>query len=943
MSKPLQSFILTHAIIALTFFNAIAQKPFSFPKGITDADYDHNMVIVKVKQQFRELCSVKNETVESSVSSASGIAGSTVQRLFSKHAAPDTERNISGQRLTDLSLVYKITFNAEVSIPKVINQLMATGNFIYAEPQYIYQAFYLPSDTLATMQYHHNRIHSFDGWDINKGDTNIVIGITDTGFDTIHAELVNQIKYNYLDPVNGLDDDADGYIDNYMGWNMAFNNTNINSNPIHGTFVAGVGCAQTDNVTGIAGVGFKTKFLPVSCSPGTNVIVNGDLAIIYAADHGASIINCSWGGFGASQFSQDVINYATINKNCLVVGAAGNANADAPFYPASYQYVLSVAGSDTADVRWVSSSFGSYVDVSAPGFAIYSIFPTGSANPYGYSGGTSEAAPQVSAAAAIVKAQFPTLSGLQIGERLRVTADDIDTIPGNATWIKQLGKGRINLFRALTEPAKSVRALDIDINDGNDNAFAGNDTLNISAVFTNYLDAVGSLTATLSCNSGLINILNPVLNLGSLATLQSDSNRANPFRAVIDPSIPLNQKIVFTITFQDGTYNDWQKFETTVNVDYINVLVNDVGVSITSKGRLGYNDAGNTQGIGFTHNDGPSLLYGGGFIVGVNDSMVVDATFGTPAGNVNNDFIPSVFVHKIIPSVYSDFDLTTTFTDGGSSLPVGIDVDNNVFAWGSPADRKYVITEYIITNYSANNYTDLHGGIYMDWDITAATYVNNRAEFDSLQRLGYAYYTNANNQYVGIKLLSPGFPNYYAYNNDGTAGSFSIYDGYTRAEKYQSMHTFSRMAAGTTGAGSDVSMLLSSGPFPLNSGGAVSIAFALVAGDSLAEVIAASAAAQIMYDSLALTANQNQYAGSVSVFPNPFDNTVSIAVDAESNSVITIMLVDVSGRTVFVSAERQIHHGKNLISVSTENLPSGFYFLKTSVNGKQNFFKLVKK
>ena len=75
----------------------------------------------------------------------------------------------------------------------------------------------------------------------------------------------------------------------------------------------------------------------------------------------------------------------------------------------------------------------------------------------------------------------------------------------------------------------------------------------------------------------------------------------------------------------------------------------------------------------------------------------------------------------------------------------------------------------------------------MDWDITAATYANNSAAYDSLQRMGYAYFTTANNQYVGIKLLSAGTPNYYAYNNDGTAGSFSIYDGYTKAEKYQSM------------------------------------------------------------------------------------------------------------------------------------------------------------
>lgn len=927
------------ALFVLAFSQSFSQKQFSFPKGITDADYQHNTVIIKIKPQLKEQCTMQGKTVESFFSSLEEMPSASAKKLFPKHNAPAAERNASGMRMTDISLIYKLTFTNNIAVDKTINQLLTTGNFIYAEPQYIYKPFYTPNDTLATSQYHHYRVHSFDGWDINKGDTNIVIGITDTGFDTLSIELINQIKYNYNDPVNGLDDDADGYTDNYMGWNVAFDNTNINSNPLHGTFVAGVGCAQVDNVTGIAGVGFKTKFLPVSCSPGSNVIANGDLAIQYAAEHGASIINCSWGGFGASQFSQDMINYATINKNCLVVGAAGNANGDAPFYPASYQYVLSVAGSDTADVRWVSSSFGSYVDVSAPGWGIYSIFPN---NGYGYSGGTSEAAPQVSGAAAIVKAQFPSLTGLQIGERLRVTSDDIDTVPGNALWQKQLGKGRINLFRALTEPATSVRALDIDINDGNDNAFAGNDTLNISAVFTNFLDAIGSFNVTLSSNSPLINILNPVITFNPLTTLQSDSNRTNPFRAVIDPAIPLNSKIVFTITFQSGSYNDWQKFETTVNVDYINVLVNDVGVSITSKGRLGYNDAGNSQGIGFTHNDGPSLLYGGGFILGVNDSMVSDATFGTPAGIVNNDFSPSVYVHKIIPSVYSDFDLSTTFNDWANPLPVGVDVDNDVFAWGSPANRNYIITKYTITNYSTNNYSDFHGGLFMDWDIDASSFANNRAAFDSVQRLGYAYYVNANNQYVGIKLLSPGFPNYYAYNNDGTAGSFNIYDGYTKAEKYQSMHNFSRMAAGTTGNGTDVSMLLSSGPFALNSGGSVSIAFALVAGDSLAEIITASAAAQLMYDNLGLSVNEPEGNGNPMAFPNPFDNSISASVFSSADDIVQISLYDLTGKIILTPVKHSVHHGINVFIIPAEKLLPGFYFLKSEMAGKQNFIKLVK-
>jgi hypothetical protein len=942
--------IILNSALAFAFFTHVfatnpAVKFFRFPQGVTAEDYVPNTIIIKVKPEFRTQCEANRIAVQNLSSAFSSLQIKSTEKLFPRHQQPLQERNTSGQSLTDISLIYKITYSSQVVIEKAINMLLATGNFIYAEPNYIYKPMYIPNDTLVLQQYHHSRIHSYEAWDINKGDTNVVIGITDTGFDTVHIELVNKIKYNYNDPINGIDDDGDGYIDNYMGWNMAFNNTNINSNPIHGTFVAGIAAAETDNVTGIAGVGFKTKFLPVSCSPGSNVIVNGEMAIQYAADHGATIINCSWGGGVPSQFAQDIIDYATINKGCLVVAAAGNGNNDIPFYPASYQYVLSVAGTDTADVRWSSSTYGSYVDVCAPGYAVYSIFPTGSPNPYWYSGGTSEATPQVSGAAALVKAQFPTLTGLQIGERVRVTCDNIDTIPGNAAFAGQLGKGRINIYRALTEAAKSARALYIDMNDGNDNAFAGFDTLNISAVFTNFLDPLSNLSVTLSCNSPYINILNPTLNIGAMATLASDSNRANPFRAIIGGAIPINSKIVFTLTFQGGTYSDWQKFETTVNVDYINLNVNAIGVTITSKGRLGYNDAGSTQGIGFTINSGASLLYTGGLVVGVNDSMVSDATTGSSGGTtvIDNDFVPIVHVYPVIPSVISDADLSATFNDVNSTNPINVYITNNIYAWTAPADNNYIVTEYIIHNNSTTNYSALYAGIYMDWDITGATYADNRADLDSVRRMGYAYYKVANNNYVGIKLLTPGVPHYYAFNNDGSAGSINIYGGgLTKQAKYQCMSTLTRDSAGYTGTGADISMLFSSGPFSVNAGDSVKVAFALVGGDSLAQIATAADTAQIKYNTSPVGILEKNYNSTLIAFPNPFSNYIYIKVESEKNSVATITLSDVVGRKLLNNYNKEIAEGENIIRINTKEIPSGFYVCTVTLSGKNYFLKLIK-
>lgn len=379
--------------------------------------------------------------------------------------------------------------------------------------------------------------------------------------------------------------------------------------------------------------------------------------------------------------------------------------------------------------------------------------------------------------------------------------------------------------------------------------------------------------------------------------MQSDSNRSNPFLAVIDPSIPKNTKVVFTMTFTAGTYVDIQQFEMTVNVDYINVLVNDIGVSITSKGRIGFNDSGNSQGIGFTQNEGPNLLYSGSLMIGVNDSMVSDAVAGTPAGAINEHFAPIDYVHAIVPSVVSEFDLTTKFNDNNNSLPIGVNVSHNTYVWSTPAERKFVVAEYIITNNSNNTYSDLYAGIYADWDITENTYATNRAMFDSTLNMGYAFEVTASNNYTAIKLLTPGIAHYYAYNNDGSDGSVNIYDGFSKQEKYQSMNGSGRAQAGMNGNGTDISMLLSSGPFLVLPNDSVKVAFALLGGDSLNEIEAAATAAQIKYNTVGISEVENQ-GNAILVYPNPVAAVVNVHVPHSTSGSVKIEMYDTFGNLV---------------------------------------------
>ncbi len=917
------------SLISFTNLNAQNNSNSSF-RNRTSSDYFPGKIIFKVKSQYRTSCKSNgvdfatiNETLER-------IHVSKINKKFPNHQPPLEARNAQGNVLVDLSTIYEAEFDPQFQLGKAIQLLMASGKLEYAEPVYKMQLLFNPNDPDTALQYYLGLIRAYEAWDINQGDSSIVVGVTDTGTDLDHPDLANGIAYNYADPINGIDDDGDGFVDNFMGWDLGQNDNDPSVDVIHGSFVSGLAGAVTNNGVGIAGTGYKSRFLPVKISNNGVLTVAYD-GIVYAADHGCQIINCSWGGFGGGQFGQDIVDYATFNKNSLVVGASGNSNNDAPFFPASYKNVLSVTGTNNTDTKWVNSSFGSFVDISAPGEAIYS---TTYDNAYLVSSGTSFAAPIVAAAAALVKSQFPNYGPLQIAEQLRATADDIYSVPGNANYFHQLGKGRLDVFRALTESPKSVRMNDYYITDNNDNAFAGNDTLDITTYLTNYLAPVLNLSVMLTSDNPDINIISNTVNPGLLNTLATYDNSATPFRAVIGSNIPYNTKVTFTLTFTDGAYVDWQTFELVVNVDYINVQVNDVGTSITSKGRIGYNIA-QAQGIGFTYNDGASIMYEGGLMIGTDTAKVSDHLFGTPVSVLLDDFYSMVNVRKIIPSVHSDFDLDSRFNDDGAGTnSLNVEINQRSFAWSSPADSKYVIVEYIISNMGTNQLSDFYAGLYADWDIGNVT--DNRAEYDANLKLGYAYNTaSAPVLYAGIKQLTTGNNNFYALDNNGTGATINIYDGFTKTEKYQSLSS-ARLSAGQSGVGNDISMTLSSGPYTIPSGDSIRIAFALLAGEDLASLQASAVAAEIKYTTLnSIETPVSLIAGLSQNFPNPFSVSTTLNYTVSGNDLVKIEIFDVLGNKVRTLVNDVLSVGKYEVKFPANGLADGIYFCRM-INGDLN-------
>ncbi|MGD0710963.1 MAG: S8 family serine peptidase [Bacteroidales bacterium] len=856
MKKNFTSY-LTFLFILFICENIVAQgKYFKMPSNFTADDYMANTIIFKVKPEFRSSCQEKAINSFKANNIFSVIGAYNIKTKFPGKTPPTERINKYGEKLVDLSLIYECKYSSNITLESAINKLYATGMFEYVQPHYLPHLLYVPNDPYADTtlpsyirQWHLKTIHAYEAWSIQQGDTNIVIGIVDTGTDTSNADLLDNIKINYADPIDGIDNDNDGFIDNYYGYDLADNNyspqwnyyPNAPHNLGHGVFVSGLAAAKTDNSNAGAGVGFKCRYLPVKIADTNGVLTMAYEGIVYAAEHDCSIINCSWGSEGTDgPYGQDIVNYATNNMNALVVAACGNANDSYPWYPASYDNVLSVAATDINDHKWIDpsgsgSSYGINVGISAPGDSVWSNWITG----FIHSSGTSFAAPIVCGAAAIVKAQHPHYSAIQIEDQLKVTADNIDNIPANIPYAGLLGAGRLNMFKALTiNNMPSIVMTSNSLKDHNNMSFEGGDTISISGEFKNYLAASSPyLNVTLGTSSPYAMIIDSVSNLGVISPLDSTNNNGQQFVVKILPSVPVSTEIDFKLTFYDQGlgYKAYQYFSIIVNIDYFNIDTNKVATTFTSKGMTGYNlPASYSQGIGFTYYNSPSLLNCGGFLVGISTAQVSDDIYGQVSGMYDTDFKTIKIAHRILPPVVSDFDAVTAFNDSlAGSSRLGVAVTNKAYAWASSPKDKFIIMEYSIKNISATTLSSLYAGLFMDFDISPDG-AYDQIDFDATNKMSYTYSTKGGT-YAAIKLLSSGQLHHFAFDKDGTSygtntpSSICIKYGFSSVDKYTALSTSpNRNEAGfASTTGNDVADMISSGPFILQyPGDSVIVTFA---------------------------------------------------------------------------------------------------------------------
>ncbi len=781
-----------------------------------------------------------------------------MHQKFPKVAPPANSRMATSQAV-DLSLLYQLTYNPDQSLEQVRRTLLGTGAVEYVEPVYLREPFLQPNDPSAdsakTAQYYLKLVKAYGGWEAEQGSADIMIGILDTGTRLTHQELKDKVKYNTSDPIDGIDNDNDGYIDNYQGWDFADNDNDPSDDSSfrgHGTAVAGVAAAATNNAFGIAGVGYKSTILPLKVfSSKENGNFNGYEAIVYAADKGCKVINLSWGGEGRSQYEQDIINYAVLNKNVVIVAAGGNTDRGKPLdiYPAAYENVLSVGGTNASDVKVAAYTYSYKIDLTAPSQNILSLSSYSDTQLSGGWNGTSFATPIVSGAAALVRARFPELNALQVMERLRVTTDDIYQLAGNQPYLGMLGKGRLNIKKALS--AANVKAVRC-------NSFAAADrqqlyagaTAAMIADFTNFLAPVGNLQVTLTSLSPYLTVTEGSLALGSLGTLATVRNTLQPFKIKVAEGAPNNISVVLRLDFSDGAYSDFQYVTIFINPDFVTLNANQLAVTVNSKGNLGYNGLNRKQGEGVTYKNSSSLLFEGGLLLATDPSHVSD-NIRNDIYQSDGDFIPTSTARLLYNTPQADQEVRAVMQDNyPSDHTVGVKVKHVAYAWSDEADQNFIILEYQITNRTDSTIKKLYTGLFADWDI--GDHTTNIAEWDQANALGYVHSTAAGLPYTGITLLTKQPHGYYAIDNIGGGDStFAVEDGFTSSEKFRSVSGgVARRTANGGGPGNNVSQVVSGLVSNLAPGETGIIAFAVLAGDNLQELQQQAAAAQQKYRSI---------------------------------------------------------------------------------------------
>jgi hypothetical protein len=559
------------------------------------------------------------------------------------------------------------------------------------------------------------------------------------------------------------------------------------------------------------------------------------------------------------------------------------------------------------------------------------------------------ASPLVAGIAGLVKAKYPNYSPEQIGEKVRVGCDDIYAL--NPLYRYQLGKGRVNAWRSLQDSINtSARMLSFELLDnpplGNGNGtLEPNETAEIKVSFKNILAQTNNLTITLTTTTSGISIVNGTFNAGAKSTGESFNNFSNPFRIQAASNLGYDVQVRLILNFTDGNYSDWQVFTFVANPSYVVSNNNNISITIGSRGNIAFNDyPTNSQGRGFRYKTSGNLLFEGALITGISATKISDVARNASGNQQSNDFMIVSPIKLYQPGSIADMQCVSVFNDDGAGAnKIGIKVILNSYSYSDAQNSDYVILHYKFINTTSSTISNFYAGLFFDWDLIDGSGDGDIALWDSNYKMGYVYNQPATTPYyVGASLLSHTNVNFRAINNAGGDGGWGIYDGFTDAEKWQAIS--GGLTKTQAGAG-DVSFVIAGGPYTINAGDTLNVAFALLAADNLTLLRNYLNKAKQKWNLILTDVEENQNEKFsyqlYQNYPNPFNPKTTISFSIPTKDHVTLKIFDALGNEVTTLIDKELDAGKHSIDFDGKNLSSGIYFYQIQYQGYKLLRKMV--
>lgn len=840
---------------------------------------------------------------------------------------------------------YKADYNGSDEPEKYCMQLMRDNPEIeIAEPVYIDKILAVPNDTYYSQQVMLQQIGAKELWqsDLMNGDPNVVIGISDNGIFQDHQDISGNIAINQNEiPNNNIDDDNNGYVDDYRGYNFTYSeegtaadNTYIYDS--HGTQTSSIAAASTNNGLGISGVGYKCKLFPIktSYSNASDDVPYGYESIIYAGVRGFKVLNCSWGSVKPfSDIEQSIIDFA-VSRGVSVVAAAGNEdNSTSIVYPAGYRGVLGVGEVDNDDVLTGSSSIGNHAKILAPG--IFNWACKSEQSTYQKVGnGTSFASPVIAGCLGLIRAYYPTLDARQAIEFARQCVDDVSA--KNYGW-EDILPGRINLMKALfTAPLNipSIQPLSFQFLNSNQQLIDRHDvgeTIYLKMNLKNFLGKATNVRFAISLaqdNSGSVSLQSP-------ADVTFSEFNQDETKEVASFNFKLLQENISQIYFRidvtaDNGYKDFFLLPFVPTVDITTFENQKIKFSVSDRGNFGFNCYEDARlGVGFVIKNVGNQLWKSGLFVTENSESVISSVFGYGTGN--NDFSND---KKFIEPEKN----TGIINDNGALYKIGVQITQKFYLnFDTSTVAKIWIT---LKNISGVNLTDLAIGYFFDWDLGVSSDKNKvrlfpeavpvsfgrglaeLTEYSNFASFPYCCGTLVFTDESGVEPQAAGF-------------SKQSFNFFSDEGHINSLNRGSSIQYSEVGDVRSVVGMRFPGVSEPNSEHNIQV---LVGCDS-----SSIALAQAIKTALSISdvAENNGTNTSIELYPNPVKDLLNMKVTNTSAVYASYKIINSLGKTVFDEQQFGLSPDLTINTVNLSNLPNGIYFVEFNIGNRTITKKII--